>query len=80
MASHIQSEALSLADSLSFKVQPAMSYVFERRSVTLFLTGADEYTPNGGRLAKFAPIVDRWLHPSDVKVYFTITHNAQSSP
>ena len=74
MESYIQNGAQSLADSLSFKVQPAGSYVVDRRSVSFFPTGGNEYTPNGVRVIKISLNGDPWLDPSTVKLFYTITN------
>ena len=77
MESYVQNGALSLADSLSFKVQPAGSYVTDRRSMSFFPTGGNEYTPNGVRVIKISLNGDQWLDPSTVKLFYNITNTTQ---
>lgn len=68
MDSYIQNGALGLADSLLFKVQPAGTYVTDRRSLTLFSQGGHQHTPNGVRDIHIHIDVGSWQGPSIVKL------------
>ena len=52
MESHAQSVDDHLIDSLSFKLKPGASYVTDRRSVTYFPQGGNQYSPTGVKVIK----------------------------
>jgi len=72
MEGHAQSVEDNLIDSLSFKLRPGASYVTNRRSVTFWPQGGNQYTPTGVKVIKIALNSDQWLDPSTVKIFFTI--------
>ena len=72
MEAHAQSVADDLIDSLSFKLRAGASYVTDRRSVTFFPIGGNQYTSNGVRVIKISLNGDQWLDPSTVKLFYTI--------
>ena len=74
MESHAQSVEDNLIDSLSFKLRPGASYVNDRKSVSFFTQGGNEYQPNGVRVIKIMLNGDSWLDPSTVKIFCDITN------
>ena len=75
MEAHAQSVEDNLIDSLSFKLRPGASYVVDRRSVSYFPQGGNDYSPNGVKVIKIQLTGDSWLDPSTVKLFFDITNN-----
>ena len=74
MESHAQSVEDNLIDSLSFKLRPGASYVTDRRSVSFFPQGGNQYTSNGVKVIKINLNGDQWLDPSSVKLFYNITN------
>ena len=72
MEGHAQSVEDNLIDSLSFKLRPGASYVTNRRSVTFWPQGGNQYTCRGVKVIKISLNGDQWLDPSTVKVFFDI--------
>ena len=77
MESHAQSVEDNLIDSLSFKLRPGASYVTDRRSVSFFPQGGNEYTSNGVKVIKISLNGDQWLDPSTVKLFYNITNTTE---
>jgi hypothetical protein len=77
MESHAQSVEDNLIDSLSFKLHPGASYVTDRRSVSFFPQGGNQYTSNGVKVCKISLNGDQWLDPSSVKLFYNITNTTQ---
>ena len=75
MESHAQSVEDNLIDSLSFKLRPGASYVTDRRSVSFFTQGGNDYQPNGVKVIKIMLNGDSWLDPSTVKLFMDVTNN-----
>ena len=66
-----------LIDGLSFKLQPGASYVIDRRSVSFFVAGSNDYLPgSGARVARINLNGDGWLDPSTVRVVYTLSNTA----
>ena len=64
-----------LIDGLSFKLQPGASYVTDRRSVSFFVAGSNDYAPGAGaRVARLNLNSDGWLDPSTVRVLYTLVN------
>ena len=78
MESHAQSVEDNLIDSLSFKLRPGASYVTDRRSVSFFPQGGNDYQPNGVKVIKISLNGDSWLDPSTVKLFFNVTNPSNS--
>ena len=72
MESHAQSVDDHLIDSLSFKLKPGASYVTDRRSVTYFPQGGNQYSPTGVKVMKILLTGDQWLDPSTTKLQFRL--------
>ena len=64
-----------LIDGLSFKLSPGASYVTDRRSVSFWTAGANDYRPgSGARVIRLNLTGDGWLDPSTVRVVYTIVN------
>ena len=64
MEHHAQSVDDARIGGLSYKLQPRPSYVTNRRSVSYFASGGNQYSPNGVKVMKFNLTGDQWLDPS----------------
>ena len=53
METHIQSVEDALIESLSFRLPNSANFTNDRRSVTFFPTGGNEFTPQGVKIIKF---------------------------
>ena len=47
----------------------------DRRSVTFFASGGNQYSPSGVKVAKFNIVADQWMDPSSLRIMFTINNN-----
>ena len=65
-----------LIDALSFKLKPGASYITNRRSVSYFPVGGNQYSPAGVKVIKILLTGDQWLDPGTVRIQFTIANNA----
>ena len=79
MESHAQSVDDHLIDSLSFKLKPGASYVTDRRSVTYFPQGGNQYSPTGVKVMKVLLTGDQWLDPSTLKLQFRLRNDDTGS-
>ena len=75
MEAHAQSAKDNLIESLSFKLRPGASYVTDRRSVTFFPQGGNEYSSKGVRAIKIGLNGDQWLdQPTVILQYYKYRH------
>ena len=74
MEHHVQSVDDALIGGLSYKLKAGASYVQDRRSVTFFASGGNQYSPSGVKVCKFNIVADQWLDPSTFRVMFTINN------
>ena len=74
METHIQATEDALLDSLSFKLPNSANFITDRRSVTFFPSGGNQYSPNGVKTIKFMITGTDWLDPSSVRVSFRLTN------
>ena len=72
MGHHAQSVDDALIGGLSYKLKPGASYVTNRRSVSFFAQGGNQYSPNGVKVMKFNLTGDQWLDPSTFRVMFQL--------
>ena len=72
MEHHAQSVDDHLISSLSFQPKKGASYVNDRRSVTYFPQGSNQYAPGGVKVARIMLTGDAWLDPSTVKILFKL--------
>ena len=63
-----------LIDGLSFKLQAGASYITNRRSVSYFPHGGNQYSPTGVKVIKLLLTGDQWLDPSTVRIMFTLNN------
>ena len=71
---HAQSVDDALTGGLSYKLKPGASYVTNRRSVSYFAQGGNDYKPSGVRVMKFHLTGNQWMDPSTFRVSFQL-HN-----
>ena len=74
MEHHANSVDDALIDGLSYKLKAGASYVTNRRSVSYFSSGGNQYSPNGVRVIKFNLTGDQWLDPSTFRVMFQLNN------
>ena len=70
MEHHAQSIDDALIGGLSYKLKAGASYVTNRRSVSYFSSGGNQYSASGVRVIKFNLTGDQWLDPSTFRVMF----------
>jgi len=69
-----------LIDGLSFKLNPGASYVTDRRSVSFYVAGSNDYLPgSGARVARINLNGDGWLDPSTVRIVYTLVNSATNA-
>ena len=79
MEHHAQSVDDSPIGGLSYKLKAGASYITNRRSVSYFDSGGNQYSPNGVRVIKFNITGDRWLDPSTFRVRIQL-NNLEHDP
>ena len=72
MEHHAQSVDDALNGGLSYKLKAGASYITNRRSVSYFASGGNQYSPNGVRVIKFNITRDQWLDPSTFRIRFQL--------
>jgi len=65
-----------LVDNLQYRLQPGASYFTDRKSVSFFPQGGNDYKPSGVKVIKFVLTGNDWLDPSTVKFQFQINNIA----
>jgi len=76
MESQVNASEDFLIDGLSFKMGPSASYVTQRRSVTFYPQGGNQYSPSGVKVIKLSLTGDQWLDPSTFRIMFKIQNLA----
>jgi len=77
MENHAQSIDDALIGGLSYKLKSGASYVTNRRSVSYFASGGNQFSSSGVKCCKFNITGDQWLDPSTFRVAFQLNnHNA----
>ena len=66
-------------EGLSFKLRPGASYVTNRRSVSYYPTGGNDYSPAGVKVIKLVLTGHDWLDPSTVRIQFDL-QNTYATP
>ena len=61
MEHHANSVDDALIGGLSYKLKASASYVTNRRSVSYFAQGGNDYKPSGVRVMKFHLTGDQWM-------------------
>ena len=74
MEHHAQSVDDALIGGLSYKLKSGASYITNRRAVSYFQQGGNQYSPNGVRVIKFNIAGDQWLDPSTFRVRFQLNN------
>ena len=74
MEHHAQSVDDALIGGLSYKLKAGASYMTNRRSVSYFAQGGNQYSPNGIKVMKFNLTGDQWLNPSTFGVMFQLNN------
>ena len=68
MEHHAQSVDDAPIGGLSHKLKAGASYVTNRRSVSYFALGGNQYPPNGVKVMNFNLTGDQWFDPSTFRV------------
>ena len=76
MEHHANSVDDALIGGLSYKLKSGASYVTNRRSVSYFAQGGNQYSPNGVKVMKFNLTGNDWLDPSTFRVMFQLNNAA----
>ena len=76
MEGHTQSVEDNLIESLSFKLRPGASYITDRRSVSFFPQGGNDYAPKGVKVIKIMLTGDSWLDPSTLKLFMDVRNSS----
>ena len=62
-----------LIEGVNFKLSPGASYVTDRRSVSFFVAGSNEYqSGSGARVIRVNSMGDGWLDPSTLRLLYTL--------
>ena len=72
MENHAQSVDDALIGGLSYKLKEGASYITNRRSVSYFASGGNDYSTSGVRVMKFNIASDQWLDPSTFHIAFRL--------
>ena len=76
MENHAQSVDDALIGGLSYKLKDGASYVTNRRSVSYFASGGNDYSTSGVRVMKFNITSDQWLDPSTFHIAFRLNRTS----
>ena len=68
-----------LIDGLSFKLRPGASYITNRRSVSYFPQGGNQYSPNGVKVIRIMLTGDQWVDPSTIRVMFNLVNDGTAN-
>ena len=68
-----------LIDGLSFKLRPGASYITNRRSVSYFPQGGNQYSPNGVKVIRIMLTGDSWIDPSTIRVMFNLVNDGTAN-
>ena len=74
MEHHAQSVDDALIGGLNYKLKAGAPYITNRRSVSYFAQGGDQYSPNGVKVMKFNLAGDQWLDPSTFRVMLQLNN------
>ena len=64
-----------LVDGLSFKLRPGASYITNRRSVTYYPHGGNQYSPTGVQVIKLMLTGSDWLDPGSLRLMYDLVNN-----
>ena len=66
-----------LNSGLDFKINPSASYLTDRKSVTFFTSGSQNYiSGQGARCIRLQINSEAWLDPSTVRLHYTLTNTS----
>ena len=78
MEHHAQSVDDALIGGLSYKLKAGASYVNNRRSVSFFASGGNQYSPNGVKVCRFNITSDHWMDPYTFRVMFQLNNKGHT--
>ena len=68
-----------LTSGLDFKISPGASYIVDRKSVTWFASGSQNYVSGrGARVVRIQMNSDGWVDPSTVRLNFTLNNTSST--
>ena len=67
-----------LVDGLSFKLRPGASYITNRRSVTYYPHGGNQYSPTGVKVIKLMLTGSDWLDPGSLRLMYDLVNTDQT--
>ena len=79
MEHHAQSVDDALIGGLGYKLKAGASYVTNRRSVSFFASGGNQYSPDGVKVCRFNLTSDHWMDPSTFRVMFQLNNKDYTS-
>ena len=68
-----------LIGGLRFKLRPGASYITNRRSVSYFPQGGNQYSPNGVKVIRLMLTGDSWVDPSTIRVMFNLVNTGTNA-
>ena len=74
MEHHAQSVGDALIGGLSYKLKAGAPYVTDRRSVSFFASGGNQYSSTGVKVMRFNLSSDRWMDPSTFRIMFQLNN------
>ena len=79
MEHHAQSVDDALIGGLSYKLKAGASYVTNRRLVSYFAQGSNQYWPDGVKIMKYNLTGDQLLDPSTFRAAFQLNNKGYDS-
>ena len=76
MEHHVQSVDDALIGGFSYKLKAGASYVTDRRSVTFFASGGNQYSSTGVKVMRFNLNSDAWMDPSTFRIQFQLNNKS----
>ena len=68
-----------MISGLDFKINPSASYITDRKSVTFFTSGSQNYiSGQGARVIRLQINSDGWLDPSTARLHYTLTNTCST--
>ena len=72
MEHRVQSVDDALIGGLSYKLKAGASYVTDRRSVSFFASGGNQYSSTGVKVMRFNLSSSHWMDPSTFRIMFQL--------
>ena len=76
MEHHAQSIDDALIGGLSYKLKAGAPYVNDRRGVTFFASGGNQYSSSGVKVMRFNLASDHWMDPSTFRIVFLLNNKS----